>query len=179
MRVTRLWVVGMVISGGLVFALAQGHSPAQSPATTTKVRIGTYNTRAVALAYGRSEAVLSEIGKKTKEGQAAKDKDAKRYAQIKTEMEEMQALRHAQVFADAPIGDIMATMKDVLPDIAQKAGVTAIVPQVNYQDPAIEVVDVTDALVAHYKPDEKTLKFIKDLKSKPPVSYKVLMEHKE
>jgi hypothetical protein len=171
--------MGIIISGGLVFALAQGHSPAQSPPATTKVRIGTYNTRAVALAYGRSPAVLKEINEQYKAGQEAKDKDAQRYEKIKVEMQERQALRHAQVFADAPIGDIMATMKDALPEIAKKAGVTAIVPQVNYQDPSIEVVDVTDALVDYYQPDAKTAKMIKELRAKPPVSYRELLEHKD
>lgn len=179
MKVTRTWVLGMIVTGGFVFALAQGHLPAQSPPATAKVRIGVYNTRAVALAYGRSDPVLKEIEKKSNEGQEARSKDAQRYAKIKAEMEELQALRHAQVFADAPIGDIMATMKDALPGLAKQAGVTAIVPQVNYQDPSIEVVDLTDALVSHFKPDAKTAKMIKEIMAKPPVSYKVLMEHKD
>jgi len=86
---------------------------------------------------------------------------------------------HAQVFSNAPIDDIVAGMKDALPDIARKAGVSALVPEVSYHDPAVDVVDVTDAMVQHFKPTDKTLGMITEMKKHPPLSYKELAEHKD
>ena len=179
MKSSRMWFLGMVAAGGLVMALAQSFSSAQSPAAA-RVRIGTYNTRAVALAYGRSKEFLEYVDKRSKEGKEAKAaNDQKKYNQIAAEMSGRQARMHAQVFSNAPIDDIMAGMKESLPGIAQKASVSAIVPEVSYHDPAVEVVDVTDALVQHFKPTDKTQAMIKDIVKHPPVSYKELAEHKD
>jgi Skp family chaperone for outer membrane proteins len=176
----RVWAFGIVLAGGLAVMLAQSLSTAQPPAPAGRVKIGTYNTRAVALAYGRSKGFLEGVQKRSKEGMDAKaKKDQKKYDEIAAEMSQKQDRLHAQVFSNAPIDDVMASMKDALPGIARKAGVSAIVPEVNYHDPAVEVVDVTDALVQHFKPTAQTQAMIKDLVKHPPVSYTELAKHKD
>jgi len=55
MHLSRIWLLGILAAGCLSVALTQGLPGAQSPPQPARVRIGTYNTRAVALAYGRSD----------------------------------------------------------------------------------------------------------------------------
>lgn len=59
-------------------------------------------------------------------------------------------------------------MKDALPRIQAKAGVTRIMRECP-TGPEYEAVDVTSLMVAFFKPDEKTLQYIEDLKKHPPL----------
>lgn len=138
--------------------------------TVKKVRLGTYNSRAVALAYGRS----AEFGKwsadiHARHKRATDAGDTELANQIRAEAKGQQERLHAQVFGDAPIDDILKRIGDELPPIAAAAGVESIVAAGDYDGPPAEFVDVTDAMVALFNPTPETLKHIAGLRKTKPV----------
>jgi hypothetical protein len=146
---------------GLVLALTLGVFSvgqtvfAQAPAAEKgKIRIGTFDSRAVAVAYIRSEAFLQSLNKMTNEQKKASQEQA-----------------HLQGFGTASVANILDTVKDQLPAVAKEAGVDILVSKwdLTYQSPSVEVVDVTAQIVKPFKPNEKTQKVIEDLLKHPPV----------
>ena len=78
---------------------------------------------------------------------------------------------HEQGFSTGSVAGTMAKIKDSLAGVAKKAGALVIVSkwELIYQSPEVEVVDVTDELVALFHPSEKVIGMVKDLKNVPPV----------
>ena len=138
----------------------------------TTVRIGTYDSRAVALAYYNSVAqqqvsqnLQTEYQKAKAAGDEAKIRDLEAAGPVRQE------LMHQQVFSSGTIGNIMLTLQDKIPAIAHDARVLLMASKwdVTYRDPAIEYVDVTMQLVKLFNPEEKVLKWIEEMKSQPPI----------
>jgi hypothetical protein len=138
---------------------------------TGKTRLGVFNTRVVALAYGRSEEHNAEVKAKMAEHRRAKEAgDKERMAELERRGRESQERMHRQVFGDAPIPDILEKMADKLPEVARSAGVDAIVTGVHHAGPGVRVVDVTEQMAAVWNPDEKTRELMRELPKHPPVS---------
>jgi Skp family chaperone for outer membrane proteins len=136
------------------------------------LRIGVYDSRAVAVAYGNSAEFRKSLDAVTADHKKAKDaKDDKRVKEIETQMKAKQRRAHEQGFSTGSVADIMAKIKDSLPGVAKKAGVDVIVSkwEVNYQSPGIKVVDVTDDLVSLFHVSAKGLEWAKGIKAQPPV----------
>ncbi len=159
---------------GLLGVLA-GCEPKVSPPGEAKVdwsclRVGEYNTRAVALAWGRSKESDREVQALMAEHKKAKAAgDTKRMKELETMAKQRQDRRHRQVFGDAPIPDVMARLRDDLPEIARQAGVQVIVARGCYQGPPATVVDITDRLVEQFHPTGKTRRLIRELEKHPPI----------
>ncbi len=136
------------------------------------VRLGVFNTRAVALAYGRSDEHDAEVDSKMAEYRRAQEAgDQERMRELERWGEEGQDRIHRQVFGDAPIPDILERMKDDLPGVAEKAGVDAIVGEVLHARAGAEVVDVTEEMAARWRPDEKTREMMRQVRETPPVEW--------
>ena len=137
-------------------------------------RVGIYDSRPVAYAHFWTEAHQREINERAK---AAKDAKAAgqtaRSEEISAALKKEQQRIHRQVFSTAPIDDVLAEIKDRLPEIQKEAGVSKLISQWDEaalkQHRKAERVDVTDLLVREFKPGEKQLKVIADLKRKKPV----------
>lgn len=160
------------------FALAADDLKPATPAP--RVRIGVYESRALAVAFAAStqhNQAVAELMQQSKEAQARGD--TARVNQLKAQAKQRQVKFHLQGFSSYPVDDILEHLRDALPEIAAKAGVVAIVPKANWHNPDIETVDVTDQLVARFNPQERTLKIIKDLRTKPPLEPAVVLEHKD
>ncbi len=153
-----------------VALLVQAAVKAAENAPPAKTRVGVYDSRAVALAYGRSpmfQAKANKLYADAKQAKAAGDKE--RLAQLEKEGPALQDRMHRQVFGDAPIDDVLESIKDALPEIQKKANVQKLAPKAP-ADPGVEVVDVTPLLVEQFHPTEKTLKMIEEMKKHPPLS---------
>ena len=135
---------------------------------TAAGRLGIYNSRAVALAWGRStqhNTAVRELHAQAQRATAAGDK--KELARLKKEGASRQEVLEKQVFGDARIPNVIAILEPRLPQIAAKAGVTNIVDGRDAPKGAA-VVDVTSALVSEFHPTEQTLNMIEQtLKHKP------------
>ncbi len=148
------------------------------------MRVGIFDSRAVALAYYRKfykspefTAWLKKLKQEHDQAKAAGDEEkAKR---LEAEGRGGQAHSHSQVFGSAPIDDVVAKIKDQLPAIAKQAGVDLIVSKwsITYRSPDAQFVDVTEPLAKLFQPDETTMKMIREIPKHPPVSAEELKEH--
>jgi hypothetical protein len=161
-----LIVLTAALAATCLLSLAQAGAPA-----APKVRIGTYDTRAIAVAYARSSLMTDRLNQLKQSRDAAKAAgDDKKVKEIEAQGAALQRQLHRQGFSNMPVDDLLAGVKDALPQVANDANVSAIAPRVNFSDDgSVEVVDVTDKLVAAFKPDAKTTQIIADLKNHPPV----------
>lgn len=146
-------------------ALAQGSVP---------LRIGVYDSRAVALAYFNSPLQKSptpQAALKSEYAQAKAENDAEKVKELEAAGIALQQLMHEQAFSTGSISNIVALIKDKLPEIARKNGVPLLISKwdVAYRDPAVEYVDLTLPVVELFSPGEKVLGWLKELKNQDPV----------
>jgi hypothetical protein len=160
-QTTHTWItlaMGILLVTGSIATAAQ----------TTKIRIGTYDSRFVALAFYRADNMkFVQNMMETTNAELKKARDAKDENKVK-ELEArgpaFQNLMHQQVFGNLSIPNVMTTIEAKLPDIARKAGVSMVVSkwEIEYKDSGIETVDVTSQLVDLFRIDENTRKMISD-----------------
>jgi len=147
-----------------------------------KVRVGTFDSRAVGIAYARS-AMFAPILKEWKD-KYEKAKAEKNEAVIK-ECEawgpNYHKLQMLQGFSIASVADILEKVKDQLPKAAKEAGVDILVSkwELAYQNPSFEIVDVTSCLVKIFNPDNQTLKILEELSKQPPIPLFEALQMKE
>jgi hypothetical protein len=148
--------------------------PANSATPVPKTRLGTYDGRALAVAFAPlNKGRLAELLKEAKEAQDAGD--AKKLEELRVKGSALQIVRHLQAFGNAPVDDILQHVSDQLPDVAQKAGVCAIVQHLDFRDSTVETVDVTDQLVALFDPDERTLTLIQGVRNYKPMTLEAVL----
>lgn len=125
-----------------------------------KVRVGTYDSRSVAVAYAGSDVHRKVLAARRAEYEKAKAMgDQTRVAELEAEGKAGQKLMHKQGFSTTPVDDILERVKDRLPVIQEKAGVVALVSKwdktglARYED--AELLDVTMALVDALRPNDR------------------------
>jgi hypothetical protein len=154
--------------------------PAPAP-----VRIGTYDSRAVALAWSRSDsptakAHRADLERSVKQGKAAEAAGkTEEYEAVKGRMIKVQFVQHGWVFSTLPPEDALAELKDQLPRIAREAGVALIVPRTDWQDASVQAVDLTDKIVAAFNPSPQTLKTLKGFGKQGPIKLRDLIDLKD
>jgi hypothetical protein len=176
----------LVTAIGMFGSSANAAEPGAKSATqeSKPMRVGIFDSRVVALAcyrkFLRSPEFTAAMNKLKKEHEAAKaagqqDKAKELEAQGKAGQEHS----HSQVFGSATIDDVLAKIKDQLPEIAKQAGVDLIVSKWNiaYQSPDAKFIDVTEPMAKLFQPDEQTWKMLRDLPKHPPVSEEELRKH--
>jgi hypothetical protein len=142
-----------------------------SAENASMIRIGTYDSRAIAVAYARSahmQAVHADLLRRRAEAQAHGDEPLVR--EIEAEGGALQLRLHLQGFSTAPVDDLLDAVRDRLPEIARRSGVGAITRSVDYHAATVEIVDVTDALVALFDPDSGVLSTVAELRSRAPLA---------
>ncbi len=156
-------------------AFAQPQDKNSAPAKTT-LYVGVYDSRAIAVAYAPSK--YNPAGSKIKEYNEAKaDGDTKRAKELEAWGEKHQRQLHRQGFGRVPVNNLLAHVKDKLPEVASKAGIDVIARQCDYTSQNVEVVDITKKLVLLFDPSEKTLKIVEELKKHAPVDLDVIEKH--
>ena len=154
------------IAAGILFSVATGSSTARAD-DSKKLRVGIYDNRAIAVAYAPSK--YNPVSSKMKEYKEAKAAgDTERAKQLEAWGEKHQRQLHRQGFGRVPVDDLLAHVKDQLPEVARKAGVNVIAWGCDYAAPNVEQVDVTDELVKLFDPSEKTLKIVAQIKNHKP-----------
>ena len=165
-----------VVAGLAVWSFAAAEQPAEK-SDKTEVRVGVFDSRAVAVAYARSDWNAKRLKAKMPEMEKAKAAgDTKKIEELDKWGKAQQAKLHRQGFGTAPVHDLLIHAKDEIPQIAKKASVDIIISKwdVVYQNPSVELVDITSEIVKPFKPSQKTLTTIKDLLNQAPVSEDVL-----
>jgi len=168
------------LMGALIIACTAAVKPSGpvpvSAADGPSVRLGVFDSRAIAIARVNSasyRAELTELKQENEKGiEAARAAgDSERVAELEALGPTMQQRLHEQGFGSAPVHDHLAQLKDKLPRIAERAGVDAIVSkwELIYQAPDARFVDVTMLLVAEFDPDERTLGMLEGLADSRPI----------
>jgi hypothetical protein len=155
--------------------------PAGAQKQSARLRVGTFDSRALPVVYCRTPEFNAKINKLIDEQKKAKAAgDTEKVKRLEAEGRAQQERFHEQGFSGAPVDDILATIKDKLPGIAKEAGVDLIVSkwQIVYHMPGTELVDVTDLMIQPFHPDEKAVRVVKDLMSKPLIPVEVVRKHK-
>ncbi len=150
-------------------------SVAQVMGSITKTRVGIYDSRSVAVAFVGSAAFNRWLGNLKAEHEKAKASgDQKRVAELEAEGAAGQRLLHMQGFSTAPVTNILDQIKDKLPAINEKAGVSVLVSKwdkdalARYKD--ADLVDVTAALVDAFSPSERQRKSAIAIQEHKPIS---------
>lgn len=163
---TRLFMAMLTGVVGLCLVAAPGCSADDGD----EIRVGIFNTRAVALAWGRSDAFqdwVTDLRRRASDAEAAED--AGLVEEIGSEAAAQQDRLHRQVFGDDPIDDVLERMAEALPAIAVAAGVDIIDNDLLYHGPSVRFVDITEAMAAHWEPSEETERLIDELLETEPV----------
>ncbi len=152
---------------------------ARAQVQTNRFRVGVYDSRAVAVAWANStefQATLKSIEAAHQKAKVAQNE--KRCQEIEAQMKARQHRAHEQAFSTGSVAAIMARVKEHLPEIAKQADVQIIVSkwELNHQAATVEVVDVTDQLVARFHVSERGLKWCREIQQKPPVSLDRLID---
>jgi len=158
-----------LLSSSLVFCLMTG-TRAQAQLQTNKLRIGVYDSRAVAVAYVNStefQEMLKAVRADYEKARAANDE--KRMKEIDSRMKLQQRCVHEQSFSTGSVAGLVAKVQAALPGVAKKAGVQAIVSkwELNYQGSNVEVVDVTEDLAMLFHAGDNSQKWRGILKHSP------------
>lgn len=143
-------------------------------AQNAKVRIGVYDSRAVAIAWAGTKSFNESWGLFQSEYQKAKAAgDQNRVEELEAEAQARQQLMHMQAFSTAPVDDILAHIEDSLPEIKQNAGVTVLVSKWDKETlakyPSAEMVDVTMMLVDALHPSEGQRNIAIEIQKSDPI----------
>jgi hypothetical protein len=163
-------IAAVVLTLGLAAATPSSTEPA------ARLRVGTYDNRAIAIAYGNSEFNL--VNGKKKEYDAAKAAgDKKRIKELEEWGPRHQRQLHRQGFGRVPVTDLLEHVRDRLPEVAEKAGVDVIAFECNYLGPGVEEVDITLELAMLFNPSKKALGWIEDMKDVEPLDLDEIEKH--
>ena len=164
-----------LVAVGLVFAAVTGTAEESGTKTSdAKMRIGTYDSRAIAVAFAGSEAFSEWMANlKTESNKAKAEGNQKRVADLEAQAVEQQRLFHKQAFSTAPVDNILEHIKDKMAEIAKATGVGPIISKWDKDALAkyksAELVDVTMALVEALHPNERQLNIAKAIQKNPPI----------
>lgn len=133
------------------------------------VRIGTFDERAVALAFYRSDLWASTLRSKVAERNAAKQAGNTELASsLEKWGKAQQELAHKQVFEGAPIPNVLEHLSTALAEVAKAHDLAAITSDLRYTGPSTQRMDITDAIVDWLKSSKQTRAMVKTLREKGP-----------
>jgi hypothetical protein len=176
-RVTMLCVLVGPMVTGLGTAAAQKEKTA-----APQLLIGTFDSRAVAFAYARSDMFnewLNELTTAAAEAEAAGD--SARVKELGDQAQNEHALRSKQVFSTFPAYDVLERIEAEISKIATEARVDVIISkwEIVYQRPGVEFVDVTELMVQLFHLDEDAQKSLQQLLQQEPIPLSEFGKHEE
>lgn len=146
--------------------------PASAQAGKAGIKIGTFDSRVIALAWSRSEAFKAHMVRINQESEAAeKAKDSTKLKELSVSMMSFQHLLHQMVFSNASAGFVMAVVRDKLPELAKKEGVTMIVSkwELPFADASVQAVDLSMKVAALFNASEDISKMAGEIAGQEPV----------
>jgi hypothetical protein len=154
MRATAVALLAIVAAVVIVPAIA---------ADETGLRVGTYDNRAIAIAYANSD-LLPVAAKKAEQAAARAAGDTAKVRELEAWGERHQQELHLKGFCHAPVDDLLALVADGIPTVAANAGVDVIARACDFVGEGVEVVDVTMELVMLFNPRENAFVTIEEMK---------------
>ena len=159
-------LIVLLLTLGCLAALIVGFS---SP---SGMRIGTYDSRAVAVAWGNSSEgmeFVSHLRAEMSKAKAAKNDSLIREVEKSAQMQ--QVLAHLRAFSTASVADILDKHKAEVDAVAKEAGVQVIVSKFElvYAGADADTVDVTLPLARIFKPREQVLQWLTGIAKQEPM----------
>ncbi len=179
MKLKTSTLILMAITLGIGTALTARSQTGEKPKKEL-LRVGVYDSRAIAVTYYQSEHWNKILKAKLQEMEEAKARgDEKKVKELEAWGSGNQQKAHLQGFGTAPVHSCLDVIRDKLPDIVRQAGVDVIVSkwEFDYQSPEADVVDITDPMVAAYNPSQRVLDIVKEMKDKAPLSEEEILAH--
>lgn len=165
------------ISNRLLFFIPAGclalgaafQSPEVSPPVPESVTIGTYDTRAIALAWAASG--FNDSGAKSQQLEAARQAgDQKKIRELEAWGANHQRTLHFQGFGRVPVSDLLEPVRAGMDQLLREKGLAAMTMHCDAVAAGVTTVDITDELVRLYQPPAQTLEWIAQLKDHEPAS---------
>jgi len=144
----------------------------------TRVIVGTFDSRAVTLAFGTSPQ-QAEFLRRYPEYVAPRDgATPEEIEQWKINLKKRQ---FRQGFGRGDVSEFLDMIRDEIPKIAEKTGVDVIVSKwdIEYQSPKVKLVDITEALIQPFKPTEERIEIIRDVMEAPAATEKEIREREK
>ncbi|MBX7244593.1 MAG: RNA polymerase sigma factor [Candidatus Sumerlaeaceae bacterium] len=174
--------IGKIAAGaGIVVALGAGgfHFLGSTKSTVVKPagaekKVGTYDSRSVAIAWVRSNPFNKWMGALQDEHSKAKAAgDQNRVKELEAEGQRRQATLNRQGFSTAPVDEILVHIEDQIPEIQKKAGVDLLISKWDKKKltgyTPEECVDVTMALVDAFQPTPTQRTSAIEIQKKSPI----------
>ena len=165
-------IILIVASAMMVLYSVFNSSPVMAQKKSTAIKIGTYDSRTIIFAWSRTDLLkqhLVKLGQQT--DSARKVNDSAKIKELSVQAMSFQHLLHLMVFSTGSVASVMAIIKDKLPELAKKSGVSFIVSkwELNYYDPSFEVIDLTSQVAALFQPKENIDKMAAEITAQPPI----------
>jgi hypothetical protein len=151
-----------------------------SAAWSQAFRIGTYDSRAIAVAYAHSDMLREWHTKlRAQREEAMKAGDEQRAREIEARGKAAQERLHQQGFSTGSVMSLFERIRQEIPAVARDARVVLIVSkwEVVHRDPSIEYVDVTMPLVMKFRPSAQVLKTVEGVLKNDPIPLDKLPSH--
>jgi hypothetical protein len=134
-----------------------------------KIRIGVYDSRAIAVAWAGS--TFNPVEEKMREYEVAKkSKDEKKIAELEAWGPAHQRLLHFQGFGRVPVDELLLPVRDEMKKMMSEQQLAAIAMHCDQIADNVQLVDVTMDLVKLYDPSERTIEWVKQMKDQQPLS---------
>ena len=161
-KTARLFV--FIISAVLIFQSLS--------AQTAKVRVGTFDSRLVALAYYNSkdyDQFIADFNRQYKVAESKKDSITIKKMLIKGPV--LQRMMNDRIFGKGSVNLILDNYKDKIDAVGKANNVNMIVSkwEVMYKTPGIEYVDLTWKIMAIWNPSEQVIKWAKNGEKELPI----------
>jgi hypothetical protein len=141
-------------------------------AQTTKIRIGTFDSRLIALAYYGSKdygKVIADFDKDYKDATLKKDSAVIKKLLVKGPV--MQRMMNDRIYGKGTINDILDHYKDKITAIAKSQNVVMAVSkwEVQYKTPGVELIDLTWKIMDIFNPSSQVIQWAKAGEKELPI----------
>ena len=162
-------VLAILLGGAMVVGAQRDTAAPSATERSPRVRIGVYESRAVAVAYARSH--FNPVQQKMAEHAAAKQAgDEKKVKELEEWGQQHQRALHFQGFCRVPVTDLLEHVKPGLHKILADQRLVAISMSCDVTSADVELVDVTDQIVDLYEPSAQTRETISQIRKVEPAS---------
>ena len=179
-RFTKTCAAIIITIGVLPLLSAVEAQTAKEKTKGSEVRVGIFDSRALAMAYYRSDAFKDHMKEMRARHEKAKTEGDEQLAkELAAEGPILQELIHKQGFGTWPVDNLLDKIKGKIPEIAAQADVDVIVSKwdIVYGQQTVKFIDVTDLMVKPFDPDQATLTIIKEIQKQDPVPLEKLKSH--
>lgn len=157
------------LHSALLIVAASVAALAGCAATAPQTGIAVYDSRAVAIAWARSDGFRGELRAMADErARASAVGETSRVAELDARGAALQERIHRQGFGTAPVDDVLDRVAPQVGAVREHAGASRLVSKWSDDAPRARAPDVTDDLVRLFSPDAETLRVIREVRAKSP-----------